>query len=86
MKMTKEQYTFLKLSVVNGLQTDPCLSAVREHKKTSTPMRFRWDLFWAYTDESFRHELLFASKLTDDHIDTALKKLVNEREVQELTN
>jgi len=47
---------------------------VRSEKVKDLNKRFRWDLFWASTSVSFRDAL--SDYLNNDHIDTALRRIV----------
>lgn len=80
MKITQEHY----LAIFNAINTLPKdkvkthYNALIELKKVKPHMdlgvRFRWDLFWA---TKFDAKPLYVY-LHDSHIDTALKKIVQE--------
>ena len=58
------------------------LEQIAEEKKIGKDheKRFRWDVFWTarrYLNGNFISDILY-SYLNDDHIDTALKKIVKE--------
>ena len=73
MKIKREDYDLLRQAVFGTLKKYP---GIREEyrKQGLSDMRFRWDLLW-------RSNLNFSSMysyLNDDHIDTALRRIVKE--------
>lgn len=71
MKMTSEDYEELKLAIIDTLNENPNMREEYE-KMGLTPMRYRWDLLWlsGYKVTQLYHYL------NDDHIDTALRRLL----------
>jgi hypothetical protein len=71
MKMTSEDYENLKLEIIDTLNENPQMWA--EYKKIGlSHKRYRWDLLWlsGFDITSLYHYL------NDDHIDTALRRLL----------
>lgn len=79
MKISKSQYAEMKTMIDSAIDRIG-IDRVREHRTTNNgndkEVRFRWDLFHASNaGVLFRADM----GITDQHIDTALKKYVNER-------
>lgn len=78
MKMPADMYAKLRESVMRVLLAAPSARAMyREHGLSDE--RFRWD---AYNGSDFDKALPYKAGLNDSHIDTALRKVVAESEVQ----
>lgn len=72
MKMLKEHYE--ELAKVVKAQDTP--ENRKEYKRRQlSNMRYRWDCLWRAKQERFMTETLY-QYLNDDHIDTALRKIV----------
>ncbi len=81
MKMTKEHYNTLRALIAELLEQYPDTpmhyrngNFPRAHAVKNLNVRFRWDLFFASTNTSFRSALY--DYLNDAHIDTALRRIV----------
>jgi hypothetical protein len=72
MKMSVEHYAALSKAVTSLLDVDPDL-VQRFKEKGYSPMRIRWDAYWACDLDK---HLLYSAGYSDDHIDTALRKIV----------
>ena len=81
MKMTTPTYTALH-DAIQSADTDHWRTAYREGRYARSEhtrdvnLRYRWDLFWTVIDrlpDEARREI---HTLKDDHIDTALRRIV----------
>lgn len=72
MRMLPEHFEEIKVAV-SALDTP----AMRDRylKAHQSDMRYRWDLLWQSKQTRFVSETLY-QYLNDDHIDTALRKIV----------
>lgn len=78
MKMTDEDYNEL-LAMCRDAHKDADLSLERRHYTASglSEMRFRWDVLWGVPAEKRTPWFDRVYKyLNDDHIDTALKRVI----------
>ena len=82
MKMKKEHYNQLSALIVDAIAKQPknaefYANNYQDQKLSTT--RFRWDLFWSI-DNKTRSEFMdncgIYEYLNDDHINTALKSIV----------
>lgn len=73
MKMPKEQYEQLR-EYVRSLMTQANFDNANCSRE-----RFRWNCMWSAVPSSFSASLYFDHHLKDDHIDTALKKIMDEQ-------
>ena len=71
MKMTKEDFEKVKRAVKEVIDENPNMQAEYE-RLDLTPMRYRWDVLWL---SGFKITSLY-HYLNDDHIDTALRRIV----------
>jgi len=86
MKMTKRNYEYLKEAIQDAIKHAERVSGKsieqwrQEYLRDGlTEKRFRWDLFWM--SKSYIQPILWdkiLDGLMDDHIDTALKRIVKE--------
>jgi hypothetical protein len=86
MKMSKTKYGYLRDAIhdaVKYAETESGKSIKEWHegylKVKISEKRFRWDLYWM-AQQYLYHELRdkICEGLTDDHIDTALRRIVKE--------
>lgn len=81
MKITDEDFNILK-SAISPLDTEERRQFCREHHITFTYMRYRWDLMHMAYQRGALQRYVFDkhlhSYLNDDHIDTALRKIVQD--------
>jgi hypothetical protein len=71
MKMTSTDYEELKLEIIDTLNENPNMRAEYE-KLGLTNKRYRWDLLWLSGVDVTK----YYHYLNDDHIDTALRRLL----------
>jgi hypothetical protein len=71
MKMTSEDYEELKLELIDTLNENPNMRGEYE-KLGLSPMRYRWDLLWLSGVKVTK----YYHYLNDDHIDTALRRIL----------
>jgi hypothetical protein len=71
MKMTSTDYEELKLEIIDTLNENPNMRAEYE-KLGLTHKRYRWDLLWLSGVDVTK----YYHYLNDDHIDTALRRLL----------
>jgi len=86
MKMTKRNYEYLKQGIQDAIkyaeqESGESIEQWRQKylKVGISEKRFRWDLFWM--GKSYIQPILWdkiLDGLMDDHIDTALRKIVKE--------
>lgn len=77
MKIKPEHFNKLS-KMINGLPEKPVLKDYKEARLSNT--RFRWDFFWL-ANQNNKEDMRCLVKemyeyMNDDHIDTALKKIV----------
>lgn len=71
MKMTTEDYEELKLAIIDTLNQNPNMRA-EYVKRGLSSMRYRWDVLWLSGVKITK----YYTYLNDDHIDTALRRML----------
>lgn len=76
MKMSNEMFERMKKDIDSLLDKHP--NASQEYKDAGlSHMRFRWDCYWAiFEPDGWIYKKTREEDLTDDHIDTALRRIV----------
>lgn len=75
--MKKDDYTDLESHIIAALEQHP-ESASYYRIKGLSPQRYRWDLLHNRTKFGLNIKALYDKGLNDNHIDTALRKIMAE--------
>ena len=85
MKFTKEHYALLRVAIGRLRELSPSVTAKTYVDSGLSPERFRWDSFWAATAltsgsvDGPELRRIISKNYSDNHIDTALRRIWKEQ-------
>jgi hypothetical protein len=78
MKISQEHYAYMR-DAISGVVEKAGRKELAAFKETQkTERQFRWNLLWAAKISMWISDTLYPLGVKDDHIDTALRKIVAE--------